>query len=366
MKALPYCIRTLLFAGIASLLGFAASSGRGADAVGIPSDARQFRGNWYLLYFEPLSWDAAERRCEALGGQLAVVPDKPTWQFIVSLQKNKSALWMGGTDEGSKGNWRWVDGTPFNFNLWFNRYTSTEHGPNDNYLCLDNAWAVAPWRAARIDGSVGKNHVGGFICEWKSGAHPASVPRGPATNSQPRPESVAIQTDANRSRIDILKEQAPNAVEWALAPLDQAAPGNIRQNLTFLREDLLDEGKEKPKASAAAYALGSQICNTILAAFEERNQARARAGFRAVEASASTGVTSEALEARRNYKMSWPQFAREESQRAELKSQAEGNAQVMAEKPKLEWTQRTTAYRKTLDALYSQFRDALRQGDGAK
>ncbi len=177
---------------------------------------------------------------------------------------------------------------------------------------------------------------------------------------------TTIQTDPNQPRIEVLKDQAPNAIEWTLAPLEQAVPGDIRQNLTFLREDLLDEGKQQPKASAAAYTLAAQLCQTVLAALEERNQTLARAGFRAVEAQARTGVTSQALEARRNNKMSWPQFAREESQRAELKSQAIAGANVMAERPKLEWSQRTATLRKTLDTLYAQFREALRQGAPTK
>ena len=183
---------------------------------------------------------------------------------------------------------------------------------------------------------------------------PKAVPLAP-------PAISAVQTDANQPRIEILKDQAPNAMEWALAPLDQTVPGNIRQNLTFLREDLLDEGAKKPGASPAAYTLGSQLCNTLLGILEERTQTQIRAGFRAVEANARTGITSEALEARRDYKMSWPQFARENAQRAELKSQAVNNAAVMAERPKVDWAARTVPLRKSLDALYAQFRNALRQ-----
>ena len=41
-----------------------------------------------------------------------------------------------------------------------------------------------------------------------------------------------------------------------------------------------------------------------------------------MEANARTGVTSQALEKDRNYKMSWPQYAREMAQRQELKGQA--------------------------------------------
>ena len=145
------------------------------------------------------------------------------------------------------------------------------------------------------------------------------------------------------------------------APLEQAVPADIRQNLTYLREDLADEAKRKPSATPDACRLGIQLCNSLLAVLEERTQTQARAGFRGVEANARTGVTSQALEARRNHMMSWPQFAREQAQRTELKSQAVNNAAVMAERPKLEWSQRNAQLSKTLDNLYAQFRAALRQ-----
>jgi len=176
----------------------------------------------------------------------------------------------------------------------------------------------------------------------------------------------AVPVDPNQPLLETLSQQAPNASAWVLAPLDAGVPPDIRQNVTYLREDLLDEAAKKPKASVEAYKVGEQLCNTMIAALDERDRTLARAGFRAVEAQARTGVTSQALEARRNYKMSWPQFAREESQRAELKSQAINSAAVMAERPKLEWSQRTDKIRPTLDALYKQFRAALRQSEPAK
>jgi hypothetical protein len=185
-----------------------------------------------------------------------------------------------------------------------------------------------------------------------------------ATRSVPPPPPAApasITSSRNDPRIEVLKDQAPNAVEWALAPLERTVPEDIRQSLTFLREDLLDEAAQKPKAAPEAYKLGSQLCDALLAVLEERAQARVRAGFRAVEANARTGVSSQALEARRNYKMSWPQFAREESQRAELKGQAVSQAEVIKARPKLEWAARTAALRPTLEGHYAQFRAALRQ-----
>jgi len=58
--------------------------------------------------------------------------------------------------------------------------------------------------------------------------------------------------------------------------------------------------------------------------------------------------------------MSWPQFQREESQRAALREQQEGAADLKKERVKVEWAERAARMRTYLDSLYSQFREALR------
>lgn len=141
---------------------------------GIPADAKPFNGKWYLVYHEPesISWDDAKQRCTTLGGQLAVVPDEPTWKFILALQNDQSSLWLGATDVESKGNWKWMDGTPFTFSRWFNGDARADHADNETYLCIDNYWPGSPWRSLPKDGNRGKTHVRGFICEWKDAPHP--------------------------------------------------------------------------------------------------------------------------------------------------------------------------------------------------
>jgi hypothetical protein len=64
--------------------------------------------------------------------------------------------------------------------------------------------------------------------------------------------------------------------------------------------------------------------------------------------------------------MSWPQYAREQAQRAELIRQGTAGAQVGKALPKVEWSTRTAKLRKTLDDLYAQFREALRQSAAVK
>ena len=98
----------------------------------------------------------------------------------------------------------------------------------------------------------------------------------------------SLPSDLTASAMDTLTKQAPNAIEWALAPLDQAVPVDVRQNLTFLSEDVKTETQDNLKLSATRDA-GVKLCEAIIGVLDERKLTRAKAGFRAVEAQARTG-----------------------------------------------------------------------------
>ncbi|MEZ5385372.1 MAG: DUF1080 domain-containing protein [Prosthecobacter sp.] len=212
-----------------------------------------------------------------------------------------------------------------------------------------------------LAGYIGiENHVSGAV-RWRnirikdmSGTH--GIP-GQSPSAAP---IAAIQTDANQPRIEVIKDQGPNAAEWALTPLDEAIPADIRQNLTFLREDLLDEGAKAAKSKPEAYKLASDYCDKLLTALDQRELARVNAGYRAAQADANRATSTQALNARRNYQMSWPQYAREESQRSALRESETDKADVKKERLKVEWVTRATQMRSYLDNLYRQLREAMR------
>jgi outer membrane murein-binding lipoprotein Lpp len=198
-------------------------------------------------------------------------------------------------------------------------------------------------------------------------SEPAIIkPVTPKAESQPTPAPTPPPSaESAPACIEILKAQAVNAKEWALAPLDETVPSDIRQNLTLLREDLVDEGKAKPRAPIPAYSTAWQLCNALLAALE-RDKARVSAGYRAAQANANQTNTNQPLEAHRNYMMSWPQYARETDQRSELQRQSGNRVALAGEAQKVAWATRTAALRSTLDDLYAQFREALRQSPVTK
>jgi hypothetical protein len=190
--------------------------------------------------------------------------------------------------------------------------------------------------------------------------------------------SSSAPAKADQTSIEVLSQQAPNALEWALAPLDRKTPPDIRQNLTLLREYLLDEKAKKPVASAAAYKLGEQLCNDLIATLNERDKMLVRAGYTAAQSKVNMGeITNQALEARRTTGVppawcpaprfsTWPTYQREKDQREELRKQKENGAALERQRPVLEWADRGAQIRGIVDALYAQYRVAARQPIASK
>jgi hypothetical protein len=161
--------------------------------------------------------------------------------------------------------------------------------------------------------------------------------------------------------IEVFSRESQNLIAWALSPLEAEIPADIRQNLTFIREDLIDEGKAKPSASIDAYRAAFYLCEDLLTALNERDKARAAAGYRAAQATANQPTSTQALDARRNYLVSWPQYEREQSQRNTLTQQNQARTAVATEAQKVAWTTASASLRAKLDKLYRTFRAAMRQ-----
>lgn len=170
------------------------------------------------------------------------------------------------------------------------------------------------------------------------------------------------------SPLQVLSQQGPNLSSWVLAPIDRNIPDTIRQNITFLREDLLDEGKTKPQAPRGTYSVAYQFCSSLIAVLDEREKMLIKAGYRAAHANVVTPTANQALEARRNYLMSWPQYELEIQKRNDLLRLGEAadkrKVELAIQELKLEWAQRGDVLRANLDALYIKLRAALRDNGG--
>ena len=99
----------------------------------------------YKSFNSKKSWKDAEIFCQNLGGHLPSIHNISENDFLTDL--NPGWFWLGGTDQGQEGVWRWTDGSAFTFQYWNtgepNNDGSGEHcahkqGDNDkwnDYVC---------------------------------------------------------------------------------------------------------------------------------------------------------------------------------------------------------------------------------------
>lgn len=128
----------------------------------VPADAAYFNGRWFRIFEEKVSWRVAMRRCESLGGRLAVAPDQGTWVFVSRMIGN-SIVWLGASDAETEGRWVWIDGTPMTFAAWLPGQPNNKE--NEDYL---HTWKGG-WNDNEANGRMregGRNGVIGFVCEW--------------------------------------------------------------------------------------------------------------------------------------------------------------------------------------------------------
>lgn len=325
----------------------------------------QFKAAPYQ-YFENHRYQFVERRCSwleardvaaKLGGHLATLnsPEEHDWVvriFSDRVRGDYGSAFLGGKYENQR--WEWTTQEPFVFTNW-HPGEPAGRGPvsymdlqsRGNAIACCTSWGSRP------------NNSKGFIVEWESD-HLAAGTQQPVPAPPPASIPVKTPTVSVSSCMQLIKDQVPKAAEWALSPLEVVMPGDIRQSVILLREDLIDEQKVSPKASAEAYKLATDYCDKLLAALSQREVARVNAGYRAAQADANKDFSNQALDTRRNYKMSWPQYAREESQRATLRENEADKADVKKERIKMEWAERTQLMRLHLDGIYRRVREAIR------
>uniref|UniRef100_A0A8D1PQR2 C-type lectin domain family 4 member F n=1 Tax=Sus scrofa TaxID=9823 RepID=A0A8D1PQR2_PIG len=74
---------------------------------------KPYNGNLYYFSQVKKSWQEAEQFCVSQGAHLASVTSEEEQGFVKQFTSS-SYYWIGLTDSGSEGIWRWTDGTPFN------------------------------------------------------------------------------------------------------------------------------------------------------------------------------------------------------------------------------------------------------------
>ena len=130
--------------------------------IGVPADAKHFNGKWYKVVLEKKTWHAARDKCKSMGGQLATIPDAPTWEFVKGLLSGGGKVWLGATDEATEGKWLWSDGTQLTFTDWLPTEPNN-FGGKEHYLASDGK----PWNDLPKEPAINHSVIVGFLCEGK-------------------------------------------------------------------------------------------------------------------------------------------------------------------------------------------------------
>jgi hypothetical protein len=112
-------------------------------------------GHFYLYVREYLSWPAAKRRAEELGGYLATITSAAEKSFVGSSVLNNNCCdypWLGA--ERISGNWNWITGESWNYTNWSYEWSSNSEALYA-YTWDQNQWA-----------SNGKNNNQHYLIEW--------------------------------------------------------------------------------------------------------------------------------------------------------------------------------------------------------
>ena len=127
----------------------------------VPIDAKRFRGHWYKAFDVKLPWHQAKRKCEEMGGYLACIETKAEQDFITKLAEGRY-LYLGATDEKRESDWRWINGSPWEFTAWMDGQPNN-WGGDENFLATydDGEWVDVAAKGA------GFWMPTGYVCEWE-------------------------------------------------------------------------------------------------------------------------------------------------------------------------------------------------------
>ncbi|MFO1486726.1 MAG: protein kinase [Verrucomicrobiaceae bacterium] len=139
----------------------------------------------HLYEFVPdktLTWTQAKAAAEAKGGHLATITSKEENDFLASnmiakIEKGLGA-WIGGTDEGAPGQWRWVTGEPFTFTAWNPGEPGNGSGEPVLFFSMNDDGKVG-WGDIRTSGIGFVDRRGGYLVEWDQNEITLPTPAAP-------------------------------------------------------------------------------------------------------------------------------------------------------------------------------------------
>lgn len=119
------------------------ASAQDTDHDGLTDDWERGFGRYEIIPGS-FTWTEAKADAERRGGHLATVTNPQEWadlKVVLGNQLHGKNLWLGGTDDGTESQWRWITGEKWSFTNWRlhepnNDSSGTGGGLPENYLTI--------------------------------------------------------------------------------------------------------------------------------------------------------------------------------------------------------------------------------------
>ncbi|KAM8880128.1 uncharacterized protein AB9W97_015112 [Spinachia spinachia] len=97
-----------------------------------PSGWTSFQNSCYFTSSGKSNWAVGREYCKSKGADLAIIKSQDEMLYVDSLYTSEKDVWIGLTDKGIEGEWKWVDGTPLTTTFWGKDQPNTVDGRNQD------------------------------------------------------------------------------------------------------------------------------------------------------------------------------------------------------------------------------------------
>lgn len=99
----------------------------------IPAGAQQWNGHYYMIINKKMTPVEAEKYCKKLGGYLVTITSQQEQAFVAAIAEKgaEDNYFIGATDFGDEGNWRWMNGEKWAYTNWYQGGSAGLKEPNN-------------------------------------------------------------------------------------------------------------------------------------------------------------------------------------------------------------------------------------------